>query len=526
MGIDALTFRFTIIKKFEIKYINNRLSQLIPSRANEFNRFFVDAKAKFGNLIYSKDINGLNPGIQAIFMYRNKQFPSTFYLCISINPAAILHHKMTPDLYHPNNETNRILQDAYAEIIIHLFPEIINNKVDINTDGLSGGLGSIPYLGLGTLTHAEFSFNFLLTDYKEETMKLIKRSALSYTQNQLKYANNNTYFKNNSSSDMIYDKYEKCVNKYKPSEDYLSLSRDICRFEHTQKNNISNFIAKNFIPIFKPDIKVKERYMGALAVLDGNITSDIAKKQFIKLVGSSDWYDIDTIINVINNSDFQQRKKSELIHFSESLLNQNISIQDLYIKAKSAGTNKLKQFKTILKCFKKLNIQPVPIPSSIRIQRLDNPLKLIVMNNSEEYHMPRLNLPPKIKSIYEKNVNILFAEDKRQKDMNYEEIKPINIDTTKELEKGTYSRKGPEQNHYSTEKLSLKDVDNTNASLAPYKSENTTFFVVSKPKAYLFMIRHQIIQHLGNISIFDATTKHSINLSCNMIHNYHTLIPP
>lgn len=416
MGIDTVTLRYEL-NIDGAKYIIDRLVIYSPDREKILHKFLFDSEENFGKPIYGRDINGLNAGIQAITMYRNKMYPNTFYLCITINLSALLTNNETVKLFTATQQNIYVLQMNYASAIAHLFPKCFQCSLKYHKGyPFRAGLACIPYLALASVKVIAFTANFKIPEHKDETLYMLQHSALASTQEQQDYKNRNTYQKNKSCTDTVYDKELKCKDKGSPTEQYYKEAKNILRYEHTQRSDIKELIGSRFVTAFYEEQEDNLYYFGVLAFLNQTKIEQYIIYKYSNVFRLHDWYSLDVIQSKILSSSFQAAVKKRMIALTTKCLDKSTGLNDLRQMAKSSGKGTLHSFNVDINRFDKLGIQPVPIPECLGTSQIKNPISLVEKSQLS----PVLVLPDFSKDVLKcfiQNLKIINVLDAKQKNL-------------------------------------------------------------------------------------------------------------
>lgn len=412
MGIDTATLRYQL-NIDEAKYIIDRLVIYSPHMKKILYDFLYDSEKKFGKPIYGNSIIGLSAGIQAIYMYHDKYERNTIYLCITINLSALLLNKPTCKLFFPTSRNIFMLQTCYANAIFYLFPECFNLLAQCGYR--PQGLAAIPFIALGILKRLDLTANMYMPEHKSETLYMLKKTALCTRHERKKLDNNNTYFFNASSADEFYDKQLKCEEKYCPSLEYYEDATNIIRFEHSQRAGIPELITTHFMSYYKHFDMHKVCKVNMLTVFHNKYLRKTILHFYSQLVGIYDWYCIESLKSIINNSSLRHKEKMRLIEFAEACSKEESGLYGIYLTAKAKGQEHLRKLKKTLLYFNRLNVQPVPIPDEFGIKHIVNPMRYNRQDIITIDPYVTVNLPDELLVYYNKIVLSLYLQDAQQK---------------------------------------------------------------------------------------------------------------
>lgn len=411
----------------EARYVIYRLMHLFPQRSAQLLTFLQEEGIKYGPPIYGNQINGLNPGLQAITMYRKYSRLGDltgFQLAITLALEPLCQHKPTVELFTPSATNIRYLQAVYAESILLLFPKAFERRLSFTGNGtpVKAGLGTLPYLGMARVREIAFSTN-CFSENPEATLQMIQNSFCCSRKEQCDYGNENLYAKNKSSTYTAYNKARKYEETYCPSEALLEEAQNIIRLEYTK-------IRPSPSAWIEPHCNLQEGtgkdYCGLLPFLDNNMSENELFNVHKQCIGTSNWYNDHYYTKRINGSNKHADTKATMLkagHVASKCRNLTTAKHDWEKGCTVRGKEYLGNisFDQMRQHFNKIDTQMLRIPDNMakehKLKSLENPIKKIVLAGCEHYdELPKMvELSLEDREYYEATVEYLLERNQQQK---------------------------------------------------------------------------------------------------------------
>lgn len=216
------------------------------------------------------------------------------------------------------------------------------------------------------LSRLDYRYDVVIKDKNERAMiiKLLKKaqSKCNYMKSINKYADTIRYY-SKSRSDNIYDKE---IERLAKGKEIKSYEIDVLRFEAQIKNE---------------HIKYKKRESNLERCMESYFTYDMYKcymeKMIIGVVGTGDFYSLREAEKIINQSNIKENYKKELREFLVC-----ISSMRGVSKAKAKYTRY--KFDIYISILKRLGINPIIIPEKWKCKYIENPLKKLIAEFSND----------------------------------------------------------------------------------------------------------------------------------------------
>lgn len=216
------------------------------------------------------------------------------------------------------------------------------------------------------LSRLDYRYDVVIKDKNERAMiiKLLKKaqSKCNYMKSINKYTDTIRYY-SKSRSDNMYDKEIERLAKGKEIKPY---EIDVLRFEAQIKNE---------------HIKYKKRKSNLERCMESYFTYDMYKlymeKMIIGVVGTGDFYSLREAEKIINQAKIKENYKKELRDF----LVYTSSKRGLSKTRKKYSRHKFEKFISILE---ELGVNPIIIPEKWKVKFIENPLKGLVNEFSND----------------------------------------------------------------------------------------------------------------------------------------------
>lgn len=197
--------------------------------------------------------------------------------------------------------------------------------------------------------------------------------------------------------------------------EYYKEATDIIRYEHSQRDGIQEWLTTNFMSYYKHFDMYNVCKANLLTVLDDKLLEKTILHLYGQLVGNYDWYCLESLKSIINNSSLRHKEKIRLIEFAEACSKEESGLYGIYLTAKETGQEALRILKKTLLYFNRLNVQPVPIPDNFGIEHIVNPMR---QNHKDIIPVDKyvtIDLPDELLVYYNKIVLSLYLHDAKQK---------------------------------------------------------------------------------------------------------------
>ena len=407
-----------MIHTIEVRYVlsENDFYMLIQD-IYDLNKF---DKKKLDRFLHYKNgkfiLPNLPTGINRIEFYYNAEIKSTLYIKIQIDLQALSYGLPTVDLFQPSLGTTFRVCVAYAEAILKVFPSLTALKLDTsvytnkdsNIEATACSLEALPYLMLSTTTQIDYSMNMRVAEKdKKAVLTCIKGSYYSSTKKISKFdkhvdgtKNLNLYAENKLSSTKVYDKQRYYKDKkIQISDELREASANILRFEYSVRNNLRNFILKEYNLPYK--FKNSPFLLSPVAFFDYDDCNKNIMTIYSKEIDTKDWYNKDRYKKIINKSSLSEHKKSAILEDiapTLSIARSTVSALEKYVNGyvHPQSHKKIKgsaaTFKSYLNEIRSLNLQPFRIPGKANKTHIINPVSIIQHNRwnvKPDYDIPK-----------------------------------------------------------------------------------------------------------------------------------------
>lgn len=183
--IDTVTIRYTMTSA-EAALLIEKMTIRVPETDKQIHTFLNPHNTTVWSLrSYRKeDTMSISPGLIMMRFYKHGY---CYYLELSLHLEALVENKKTTRLFVSTPGNIEILQDAYADMIQRLFPDIGDYVVRFSFDSdicdfvASGtseaGIARLPYLALCVVLRVDYTVN-LAVDDKNMYLYLLNKSFL------------------------------------------------------------------------------------------------------------------------------------------------------------------------------------------------------------------------------------------------------------------------------------------------------------------------------------------------------------
>ena len=210
----------------------------------------------------------------------------------------------------------------------------------------------------------------------------------------------NLYAENKLSSTKVYDKQRYYKDKkIQISDELREASDNILRFEYSVRNNLRNFILKEYTLPYK--FKDSPFLLSPVAFFDYDDCNKNIMTIYSKEIDTKDWYNKDRYQKIINKSSLSEHKKSAILEDiapTLSIARSTVSALEKYVNGyvHPQSHKKIKgsaaTFKSYLNDIRSLNLQPFRIPGKANKTHIINPVSIIQHNRwnvKPDYDIPK-----------------------------------------------------------------------------------------------------------------------------------------
>lgn len=347
-------------------------------------------------------IPSLPAGINHMKFVRNKEFPNTMYLKMTLDLQALIYGSATTDLFDPKNILDVfILCSAYAEAVLKVFPSLREQNIDISRYidndimATNTSLEALPYLMLAKTTVIDYAFNLVVPEEEKQlTLKQVKHSYYDTRKKTRDFKKHKDGTKNYNlfavsaskkptNVTKLYDKYRYFTDKKIPvpiGEE--ETAKKILRFEYRRANGLDNFVINNYNP---PASYPNLYLLSPVIFFDSDICHKILMSVYEKEIGIQNWYADYQFEKIITQSNISKHKKSIIRAEIAPIISQTRSIQKAlpaYVKGYKLKTGKkikgsAATFKSYLNEIRSLNTQPLRVPDRAKENYIMNPINSI-----------------------------------------------------------------------------------------------------------------------------------------------------
>lgn len=346
-------------------------------------------------VLIEREIGNRNSGlIYIMFVHRfiNNKYDE-FYIRFKVNPTILLTQEESKDLFYCIPENIEALQEAYAKLIMKLFPAAFLNPSPLRKGDFRDEfeqcpnktpdlkeylkkiwmLSALPYLGLGIVKRLDYAVNLKKPDHCWQFLTLAKRSVMDRRKESIEsfkgieYANRSKIFG-------VYTRNDKGEK-----------SEDTITFRAIIRNPSIDWKQYHLqITIVPNQTNLYSRARGGLfPFLNEEVADKLLKEEFNKLIGPGDFYSTYKAFKIIDQSKYKKDKKQSLkdIMYLASRCWSLQKAEGRYISGKPfSGSHKkitgTKQtFRRSVKQLRELGIQPLRIPANWHISHLHNPIE-------------------------------------------------------------------------------------------------------------------------------------------------------
>jgi len=277
-----------------------------------------------------------------------------------IEPENLIRGCKVIDLYVCSDKNNELLKERLEQRLIEMFP----NTSQARTENWH-------------MSRIDYAIN-LVSENVPELVKLFKYGKDPYRYKEVVNRKGSAYREGKSVRLNFYDKYDHISKKDHPQrEDLLEQAKNILRIEVQCLNSdkLKNIREKHGIG---SDVSVYD-------YLNKEISEDIISFYYLRVAGSEDYYCEKEAKKIIESSGWRKGKKARIMNFlkvisqiknvskarEQFVVEQKQKNPEIFIQG-SQGT-----FYNYLRDMKKIGINPVLIPKSWHIKKIENPFSEI-----------------------------------------------------------------------------------------------------------------------------------------------------